>query len=106
MSRRWHWKSGDWYIICDVCAKQIYASEARKRWDGLLVCTADYEARHPQDLIRHREEHLGVPFSRSEPTDSFVTVDYIDTGEGAGPFKTYYVEVSYVTSEYFETGVV
>lgn len=71
MSRGWQYKSGDWYVSCDVCSKQIYASESRKRWDGLIVCPDDFEHRHPQDLIRVRGERIGVPFTRIEPTEVF-----------------------------------
>lgn len=71
MSRGWHWEGGNWYISCDVCSKQIYASEAMKRWDGLIVCPEDYEYRHPQDLIRVRHEKQSVPFIRIELPDVF-----------------------------------
>jgi hypothetical protein len=94
MSRKWQWKAGDWVVICDVCAKQIYASESRKRWDGLIVCPDDYEFRHPQDLIRHRVEDISVPFSRPEPTDTFVTVEYVSD----------YVLSDYVDDNYFGVG--
>lgn len=104
MSRGWQWKSGDWWICCDVCSKQIYASESLKRWDGLIVCKDDFETRHPQDLIHVRPERQTVPFTRPEPEDQFVVVDYIDTGDDPDPFVTYYVESGYVTTDYFETG--
>lgn len=77
MSRGWQYKSGDWYVSCDVCSKQIYASESRKRWDGLIVCSTDFEHRHPQDLLRVRQERVGVPFTRLESPESFVTVNYV-----------------------------
>lgn len=77
MSRGWEWKPGDWWVVCDVCAKQTRASESRKRWDGLLVCKDDYEHRHPQELIKHRVERISVPFARLELPESFVTVNYV-----------------------------
>jgi len=36
-----------WYILCDVCGKKIYNTDAFQRWDGLLVCANDYERKHP-----------------------------------------------------------
>lgn len=32
------WKDGDHLIICDVCGRQVYRSEADYRWDGILAC--------------------------------------------------------------------
>jgi hypothetical protein len=71
------WISGDYKVTCDVCSKEIYASEAKHRWDGLIVCEEDYEERHPLDFIKVRQERLTVPFSRPEPPDTFITVPYI-----------------------------
>jgi hypothetical protein len=45
-------KSGDWLALCDVCARRFYASQLKKRWDNLLVCSEDWETRHPQDFVR------------------------------------------------------
>lgn len=70
------WKSGDWYITCDRCGRQIYASEAKHTWDGFIVCPNDYEERHPQDFIRVQVERGSVPFMRPEPDDQFVEVNY------------------------------
>lgn len=92
MSRGWRYKSGDWQVCCDVCAKIIYASESRKRWDGLIVCSADFESRHPQDLIKVRQDRISVPFSRPEPADVFVEVGYYSI----------YVSDGYVAANYFE----
>ena len=71
MSRGWKWKSGDWYVSCDVCSKQIYASDSLRRWDGMIVCKEDFETRHPQELIKHRTDNQSVPFTRPEATEIF-----------------------------------
>ena len=34
---------GSWNVICDSCGKKIKASEAKQRWDGLIVCPEDFE---------------------------------------------------------------
>ena len=77
MSRGWQYKSGDWLVICDVCSKQIHGSKAKHRWDGLVVCSDDWEPRHEQDFLKVRQDKLTVPFSRPEPPDQFVTVNYV-----------------------------
>ncbi len=74
------YKPGDWNLICDVCGTKIKASESKRRWDGLIVCKRDFEFRHPMDFIKARTDKISVPFSRSEPVDQFVTINYIDTG--------------------------
>lgn len=78
MSHGWYYKEGSWNVVCDVCARSIKSSDARKRWDGLIVCDDDYETRHPQDFIRIKPERHGVPFSRPEPADVFVVNIWVD----------------------------
>jgi len=77
MSRGWQYNSGDWIVTCDVCSRQIRASESKKRWDGFIVCPDDFEMRHPQDFLKARKDQVSVPFSRPEPPDQFVTVNYV-----------------------------
>jgi hypothetical protein len=43
--------------------------QLRKDWQGLMVCSEDWEPRHPQDFLRTRPERGGVPISRPEPED-------------------------------------
>ncbi len=78
MSRGWSYRSGDWWVSCDVCQKQIRASESKHRWDGFIVCPDDFEERHPQDFVRVKPDNYAIPFSRPEPTDVFSDVPYID----------------------------
>lgn len=77
MSREWHYKPGDWYVTCDVCGKKMRASKARHRWDGFLVCDADFENRHPQDFLRTKPDKMSVPFNRPKEIPTFVDVPYI-----------------------------
>jgi len=92
MSRGWRWKSGDWYVSCDVCSKKIYASDSLRRWDGMIVCKEDFETRHPQDLIKHRIDNQSVPFTRPGTTNVFIDVPYI----------AIYIDDDYVDDGYFE----
>ena len=71
MARNW-FKSGEWNVWCMVCNRKIKSSESLKRWDGLIVCSDDYENRHPLDFLRARQERISVPFS--SPT-SFTQFD-------------------------------
>jgi len=73
---------GNWKVVCDVCGFWFPSSEIKKRWDGLMVCSKDFEARHPQTLYNYRH-HTSVPtFVRKEPTETFVHVCTIQGSSG------------------------
>jgi len=67
------YKSGDWNAICDTCGVKFKASQLRKRWDGFMVCKADWNVRHPSDFIKSPPPEKPIAWSRPEPTDVFVT---------------------------------
>lgn len=71
------YRAGDHYVICDVCGFKMRASETRRRWDNLRVCTKDWESRHPQDFVRGRKDRQRVPDPRPEPADNFIEVNDI-----------------------------
>ncbi len=59
------WYRGQWLFYCDVCNKKTLSNDAKRRWDGLYVCKADWEPRHPSDFIRARKETSNqLPWSR------------------------------------------
>ena len=91
MSRNYY-TSGEWNLICDVCSKKIKAGEAKKRWDGLIVCPSDFEHRHEQDYVRARTDKITVPFTRPIPPVTFTNVSYIID----------YVDPDWVVNNYFE----
>lgn len=69
------YRPGDWRAICDVCGFEYYGSQLHRRWDGLYVCYADWEPRHPQDYVKGVRDRQRVPFSRPDPD-----AVYIDRG--------------------------
>lgn len=72
-----YFKSGSWNCICMLCGVQFKAEDMLKRWDGMLVCKDDWEPRHSLDFLRATPERGTVPFTAPEPTDQFVTVNYL-----------------------------
>jgi hypothetical protein len=68
---------GSWNTICDSCGLKFKSEELRRRWDGLMVCSKDYEQRHPQDLIRSKAERSTVAYARPEAEDTFLHICYI-----------------------------
>jgi len=65
---------GTWKAICDVCGFEFYSDELKQRWDGLMVCSHDWEPRHPQDFVRGVPDNPAPPWVRSEPPDEFIHV--------------------------------
>lgn len=64
----------DFNVICQVCRKKIKASESLKRWDNLIVCSEDYEMRHPADLPLPRiPEERKLPFTSPEGVNVEIT---------------------------------
>jgi len=68
---------GQWNALCDVCGFEFKSSELKKDWRGLMVCSQDYEQRHPQDFIRVRPERVTPSWVRPNPPDAFIEVCYL-----------------------------
>jgi hypothetical protein len=47
---------GNYKFTCHVCGFWYPSGEIKKRWDGVYVCSKDWEPRHPQTLIKIRGE--------------------------------------------------
>ena len=48
-----------------------------------MVCEQDFEMRQPQDFVRGAVDIIAVPWARSEPTDTFVSVGCTPMGISA-----------------------
>lgn len=72
-------RPGDRWLVCDRCGFDYRLSQMKKEWNGLIVCHSCYEARHPQDFIRAKQDTI-TPRGpiRPPPPLSFVTRTYID----------------------------
>ena len=68
---------GDSKAVCDVCGFHFKQSQLRKRWDGAMCCTKDWESRHPQDTIKARSERSVVRNARPEPEYRFLSTNEI-----------------------------
>ena len=65
--------SGTYSVLCDVCKFKFKNHELKQRWDGLWVCDADWETRHPMDFYRARNDTTLLPFIRSNTNDINLT---------------------------------
>jgi hypothetical protein len=76
---------GDFWRICDECGFKVRSSQTRKRWDGLMVCLADFEERHPQDFVKGVIDRQNVPDPRPEPVDNVIGPLTTTVGQAAIP---------------------
>ena len=76
-----HFILGDSNAICDVCGFKHKQSQLRKRWDNAMVCSKDWEARHPQDLVKARAERSIVKDARPEPAPRFLAAGEITAAD-------------------------
>lgn len=89
-----YYVAGDWNAICDRCGFKYKASKLKSEWTGLMVCNHCWEPRHPQTLIKVPDDDPSTPWSRPEPTDTFVGIGDVlltesDTGAGLINFMIY-----------------
>lgn len=80
ITRHASFSPGNWLVTCDACGRELLASNAYHRWDGLIVCESDYEPRQPQDFVRSVPDSQSVPFVSPEPPDAFLEANDV-TGD-------------------------
>jgi hypothetical protein len=69
-----YYASGSWNAICDTCGFEYKSHELKKTWNGLWVCSKDWEARNAQEFVRGVKDVQKVPWSRDESPDVFTAV--------------------------------
>jgi len=72
------YRMGTYNAVCEVCGFQYKADEMRERYDGLFVCDADYENKHPLEYTKVIKEDQTVPRPAPDPTPIFVEVNYVE----------------------------
>lgn len=68
--------------ICDICGFKFKHYELRKRWDGYMVCSRDFETRHPMDFQKVPRTEKAPEWTRPRPTDVESGPTYISTSVG------------------------
>jgi len=86
MSYRPRWDNGSWNVICDQCGRQFKDSDLQLRWDGLMVCSKDWEPRQPQDFVHGVADKQAPPFTRPEQADVFAPVCTLITTQGLADY--------------------
>ena len=88
MSFRSRWDNGGWNVICDQCGRKFKDSDLQLRWDGLMVCSRDWEPRQPQDFVHGVADKQAPPYSRAEQQDVFIPVCTPLTSQGQADYGT------------------
>jgi hypothetical protein len=79
---------GQWQCICDQCGREYKSNELKLRWDGLMVCSDDWEPRQPQDYVHGVADIQAPPWVRPEPADQFVFVCDLVSINGQADYGT------------------
>lgn len=72
-----YYSDGQHNIICERTGFKIKSSQAKKEWDGSIVRRQSFEKRHPQDLIRSRQDQPGVKDTRPRPDNYFLSINEV-----------------------------
>lgn len=67
---------------CDRCGFVYKHYELKKEWTNLMVCEKCWEPRHPMDFLRIPRTEKAPEWTRPEPADVEIEVDYIDSSVG------------------------
>jgi hypothetical protein len=57
-------RAGDYYAVCDECARRFWASTMKVRWDGAFVDDDCWEPQNEGDKSKVVREKRNVPISR------------------------------------------
>lgn len=71
-----YYSAGEWNSICDQCGRRFKSSELKKRWDGLMVCSQDFELRNPQEFVRGVVDSEPLSVTRIDNSGIDATVSY------------------------------
>lgn len=77
---------GDWNALCDVCGFKFKASDLKKRWDGFMVCSNDWETRHESDFFRASKEDQSVDWVKPDSNADTATVTVTGKDHPLNPF--------------------
>lgn len=67
----------DWNVVDDVTGLIKKRSECRLTWDNLLVADDQWDVKHPQLIIKPKQDNPAVPLARPEGEIEF----YVPTAD-------------------------
>jgi hypothetical protein len=84
---------GDHFVICDRCGHKLRRSQARKTWEGLLVCPKDWEPKHPQLSVTAKGDKQSVIDARPDVgSENFISANDVTTTNLSDPDAISYTD--------------
>lgn len=72
------YREGDHLMISDRSGRRMYASQARREWNGLIVHESEYFAKHPQLSVRGVFDDRRVGESRPRADTTYIDAGSVD----------------------------
>ncbi len=63
--------------ICEASGFKFPLDELVRQWDGAMVHRRFADRRNTQDFVQGRKETIGLPVSRPEPADYFLSTNEV-----------------------------
>lgn len=64
---------GDHWMVCEICGFNFRRSQMKETWDGLWVCEADWEPKHPQLSVKGKKDDQRVDVVRPDKASTLGT---------------------------------
>ncbi len=72
--------AGNHWLTCDVCGCHVRSAQAKKTWQGYVVCPDDWEPRHPQDFVRAKQDKIAPEgYVRTDGDGGLFVVSFCST---------------------------
>lgn len=86
MTNEVRYRYGDWIVYCMVCGRKCFGTDAKKRWDGVVVCPEDYDSKpaayEPQPVGRPERP---PPFFGQKPPEDVITDEDVTPPTSSNP---------------------
>jgi len=87
------YQAGNHWFECERCGVDYRANEGKREWTGLVVCKNCWEPRHPQDMVRSKEDNTAAKgIVRPESTEITKTITWnaaVDDSDHTVPTATF-----------------
>ena len=98
MGRANFYDHGNHNMICDKCGVKYKRSELREQWDGIWVCSYDFEERQPQDLLRAIPDNQAIEEPRPEGNTTVLSWECsVFVEEAVTPTEDIFLDTNEVT---------
>lgn len=79
---------GNWKVECHRCGWTFPSEDIRKEWTGLNVCGPCWEPKHPQLMIKIREETAHPTFVNKDSITTYISLCTIQTASSYADMAT------------------